>query len=424
MNTSKRRIVITGYGAVSPLGSDLDAIWQHLAAGRSGVEELKEVAVPSNFPPFGAEVRAFDEKKAVSKENRKVLKVMAADIKFAVGAAKSTLQHAGVERYPDPAKFGVNSGAGLIATEHTDLGDAIHASLDGRGKFDIKKWGREGMERMFPLWMLKYLPNMPACHISILYDAQGPNNSITASEASALLAIGEAHRVMARGTADFFLAGGTDSRIHPLSMTRLALLKKLTNRASDPQSAVRPFDAERDGFVPGEAAAFVALEEWEAARKRGAKAYAELLGFGSTFNLKDRADAFARSIGAALRDAGLEAKDLGLIVAHGSGAVDEDSAEQRALAAVIGAEQTPVLALKGYWGFIGAASGAMELVATLLAWQHRRLPASINFSRLDPGSPPINIVAAPTDFRDRPFLVVAASHSGQCAALVVKPLVA
>jgi 3-oxoacyl-[acyl-carrier-protein] synthase II len=422
MNTNKRRIVITGYGAVSPLGCDLDAIWQNLAAGRSGVEELKEVAVPAGFPPFGAEVRAFDEKKAVA--NRKVLKVMAEDIKFAVGAAKYTLQHAGVEKYDDPTRFGVNSGAGLIATEHTDLGDAIHASIDSKGKFDIKKWGREGIERLFPLWMLKYLPNMPACHVSILYDAQGPNNSITASEASALLAIGEAHRVMTRGTADFFLAGGADSRIHPLSMTRLALLKKLTNRRTDPQAAVRPFDADRDGYVPGEAAAFVAMEELEHARKRGAKAHGEVLGFGSSFNRKDRKDAFVRAIQSSLNDAELEAKDLGLVVAHGSGDVEEDAAEQQALAAVFGAARTPILALKGYWGFVGAASGALELVATLLAWQHRRLPASINFDRLDPKSPPINIVTTPADFRDRPFLIVAAAHSGQCAAVVVKPLVA
>jgi len=422
MNTNKRRIVITGYGAVSPLGCDLDAIWQNLAAGRSGVEELKDVAVPAGFPPFGAEVRAFDEKKAVA--NRKVLKVMAEDIKFAVGAAKYTLQHAGIDKYDDPTKFGVNSGAGLIATEHTDLGDAIHASIDGKGKFDIKKWGREGIERLFPLWMLKYLPNMPACHISILYDAQGPNNSITASEASALLAIGEAYRVMTRGTADFFLAGGTDSRIHPLSLTRLALLKKLTNRKADPQSAVRPFDADRDGFVPGEAAAFVAMEELEHARNRGAKVYGELLGFGTSFTRKDRKDAIVRAIRAALKDSALDVKELGLVVAHGSGAVDEDAAEQRALATVFGGEKTPTLALKGYWGFIGAASGALELVATLLAWQHRRLPASINFSRADANSPPINIVTTPSDFRDRPFLVVAAAHSGQCAAVVVKPLVA
>jgi len=424
MNTSKRRIVVTGYGAVSPLGCDLDAIWQNLSAGRSGVDELEAIKLPEGFSPFGAEVRAFEERKAVPPNQRKVLKVMAADIKYAVGAAKSVLQHAGVEKYPDPARFGVNSGAGLIATEHTDLGDAVHASLDAKGKFDIKKWGREGMERMFPLWMLKYLPNMPACHISILYDAQGPNNSITASEASALLAIGEAYRVMMRGTADFFLAGGADSRIHPLSMTRLALLKKLTKRTSDPQSAVRPFDVDRDGYVPGEAAAFLALEEFEAARKRSAKAYAEVLGFGSSFNVRDRKDGMVRAMTLALKDAGLEAKDLGLVVAHGSGAVEEDHAEQQALAAVIDAEKTPVLALKGYWGFVGAASGALELVATLLAWQHRRLPASINVDRLDPSLPPLNIVAAPTDFRDRAFLVVAASHSGQCAALVVKPLVA
>jgi 3-oxoacyl-[acyl-carrier-protein] synthase II len=424
MNSSKRRVVITGYGAVSALGSDNDAIWQNLSAGRSGVDELESVKTPPGFPPFGAEVRAFDAKKAVSKENRKVLKVMAADIKYAVGAAKLTLEQAGVQKFDDPARFGVNSGAGLIATEHTDLGDAIHASMDAKGKFDIKKWGHEGMERLFPLWMLKYLPNMPACHISILYDAQGPNNSITASEASGLLAIGEAHRVMTRGTADFFLAGGADSRVHPLSMTRLALLKKLSNRNTDPQSAVRPFDASRDGFVPGEGAAFVALEEWEHAKKRGAKVHAELLGFGSTFNKRDRSDAVKRSIELALADAGLTPKEVGLVVAHGSGVVDEDREEQKALAALFGAEKTPVLALKGYWGFVGAASGAMELVAAMLAWQHRKLPKSINFDAFDAGSPPMNIVTEPTDFRDRPFVIVAPSHSGQCAAIVVRPLVA
>jgi 3-oxoacyl-[acyl-carrier-protein] synthase II len=421
MSDRKRRIVITGFGAVSPIGLDHETIWQNLVAGRSGVDAMKAFEPPADFPPFAAEVMGFDGRKFVPKENRKVTKVMARDIQLGVAAAKLALDHCKVLGAVHPDRIGVNCGAGLIATEHSEISEAIHLSLDSRGQFDLKRWGSEGIKRLYPLWMLKYLPNMPACHISILNDAQGPNNSITCGEASALQAIGEAMRVMQRGAADAFLAGGTDTKIHPLSLVRLKLLDRLSHRRTDPQSASRPFDAQRDGTIPGEGSGFVALETAEFAEKRGTQPIAELAGFGASWN-KDRGRGAAQAIQSAVADAGLTINDLGFLVAHGTGCVTEDRSEQRGLAELLGARRTPVLALKGYWGFQGAASGMLEIVACLLAQKHGQLPASINLVRQDSDAPPLHFVTESISFIHRPFAVCAIGYGGQCAAVVIHPL--
>ncbi|MFO0947544.1 MAG: beta-ketoacyl synthase N-terminal-like domain-containing protein [Planctomycetota bacterium] len=230
MSASKRRIVVTGVGVVTPLGTGNDAFWSSLKSGKSGVMKLQAFATDGNGTHVAGEVRDFDPKNYV--KQRKSLKVMARDIQLAVGAAQIVVEDSGIESAQiDPTRFGVNCGAGLIATDLDELGGPIDHSVNGTRKFDLKKWGSEGMEQLFPLWMLKYLPNMPACHISITYNAQGPNNSITAGDASATLAMGEAYRVIARDSADVFIVGGTDSKIHPLSIVRLAALASVDETA-------------------------------------------------------------------------------------------------------------------------------------------------------------------------------------------------
>src|SRR5207245_1221265 len=168
-------------------------------------------------------------------------------------------------------------GAGLIASELEELGMASRISATSQiGQVDLDKWGTQGLPCMPPLWMLKYLPNMLACHVSILHNAQGPNNTITENDVASLLALGEASRALRRDQADLFLVGGADSKINPLSMVRHSLFIPLSRRNDAPEKASRPFDRGRDGIVPGEGAGVLAIEEWEYARRRGARVYAEI----------------------------------------------------------------------------------------------------------------------------------------------------
>ncbi|MBY0588879.1 beta-ketoacyl-[acyl-carrier-protein] synthase family protein [bacterium] len=423
MSKSDRRVVITGLGAVTPLGTGAELFWQNLIAGKSGVRTIQSFDPDGIACPIAAEVRDYDAVKFV--KQRKTLKLMSRDIQLAMGGAFMAVQDAGIDLDSiDKLKFGVNYGAGLIATEIGEISAAVRATANSAKEVDLKAWGKEGFGHLFPLWMLKYLPNMPACHVSIAYDAQGPNNSITVGEASSTLAIGEAFRVIQRGTAQTFIAGGTDSRIHPLSMVRLALLDRLTKRISPPEAAIRPFDHRRDGTVPGEGTAALFLEEWQAARQRGAKIYGEILGFGSACNPASPSDSLASAIGTALRDAKIQPKDLGHISAVGISGVQEDRDEAIALAEVLGSDvnKVPITAYKSSIGSLSAASGAVELVASLLAMHHGQLPAILNFEKQSADMPKLRLVTSPEECPEKPFVSVSRSYSGQCAALVVGPV--
>lgn len=422
MRPSERRTVITGLGAVTPLGTGNERVWKSLSAGRGGVMPIQSFPSDPAVTQLAAEVRDFDAKQFV--KQRKSLKVMARDIQLSVGAAELAMQDSKLQLGEiDPTRFGVSFGAGLIASELDELGAAVDQSVNGTRKFDIQKWGKSGMSHLFPLWMLKYLPNMPACHISIIYNAQGPNNSITAAEASSALAIGEAHRIIARGDADLFLAGGADSKIHPLSIVKLALVSDLSRRADEPERACRPFDRDRDGLVPGEGSGVLVLEERDRAKARKARVYGEVLGFGAACNPKDHQRAILSATRRALADAGLKPADLGHVIAHGSGQKVADANEAKALAELLGpaAENVPVVAYKGYWGHMGAGGGGLELIASLLGLAEGKLPATLNFDAPDLDAPKLWILRDKIDYPDKPLLTYDLSHVGQCAALVVGP---
>lgn len=422
MSASNRRTVITGLGAVTPLGTGNDAYWQSLSEGKSGVMKLQAFAADGFPTQIAAEVRDFDPKKYV--KQRKSLKVMARDIQLAVGGAQILVEDAALDvEQVDPTRFGVNCGAGLIATDLDELGGPIEHSVNGTKRFDLKKWGTEGMEQLFPLWMLKYLPNMPACHISITYNAQGPNNSITAGDASSTLAMGEAYRVISRNAADLFIVGGTDSKIHPLSIVRLALLKRLSRRNSDPTKASRPFDADRDGLVAGEGAGLLLFEELDHAKKRGAKIYGEVIGFGASCCPSSHQKAIEQAVAGALREAKVSAASLGHIVPSGVSCVEDDRQEALALGNILGEakNQVPIVAYKSYLGQLAAASGAVEIIASLLAMKHGKLPATLNFSKPDDQMPELRVLREPIDFPAKPFLAYDISQSGQCGAMVIAP---
>src|SRR5947208_1895021 len=243
MTASSRRTVITGLGLLTPIGGDVDSFWRSLLEGKSGIRPIRSFDVSSMPTRIAAEINDFDAKKHVlEREPRKSLKMMARPIQMAVACAQKALDQGKVDKSKlDPTRFGVEFGAGLIASELPDLADAARISANGQpGMVDLEKWGSEGIGVIQPLWMLKYLPNMPACHISIMHNAQGPNNSITESDAASLLALGEAFRILGRDGADFFLVGGCESKINPVSLVRQCLFEQTSKRNDEPQRACRP----------------------------------------------------------------------------------------------------------------------------------------------------------------------------------------
>lgn len=424
MASSSRRTVITGLGVLSPIGQGREAFWQGLQAGRSGVRPLRAFDVTALPTKIGGEVQDFDPKKFIGKDHRKNLRVMARTIQLAVCAAQLALDDAGIDKAKlDPARFGVEFGSGLIATDLDELAEAATVSANCQpGHVDLEKWGEQGLARIQPLWMLKYLPNMLACHVSIIHNAQGPSNTITESEVAGLLALGEARRIVKRDVADFFLVGGADSRFNPLSMVRHCLFQPLSRRNDAPEKAVRPFDRDRDGTVIGEGAGVLALEELEHAQQRGARIYAELVGFGSAFDKGRTGAGLARAIRAALNDAGIGPDAIDHVNAHGLASVQADIWEARGLQEVFGAgaQPMPVWAAKSYFGNLGAAGGLTELTGSLLGVQHGQVPVTLNHENPDPACPLAVVAGSPKPVQKPYFLKVSFTDLGQCAAVVCR----
>ncbi|RME41237.1 MAG: beta-ketoacyl-[acyl-carrier-protein] synthase family protein, partial [Planctomycetota bacterium] len=255
-------MVITGLGVASPIGMGKDAFWEALTEGRCGVGRLQAFD-PSGMPPqIAAELPSLNLSEAIPKSYRKSAKVMARDIKIAVVAAYHAVKDAGlitrciVERGEaegppnvDSTRFGANIGAGLICADLDELAGALKTAAEDDGRFSLARWGKEGMNNLTPLWLLKFLPNMLACHVTIVHDAQAPSNTITCGEASSVIAIGEAFRTIARGDADVCICGGAESKINPMSVVRTYLMGRLNVEDNDaPQRASRPFAADRRGM--------------------------------------------------------------------------------------------------------------------------------------------------------------------------------
>ncbi len=418
-------------GVISPIGIGTSAFWESLTAGKSGVGRI-EAFDPTGLPiTFAGQVRGYDAKKFVPTSQRKNLKIMARDIQLAVGTAKLALEDAGLlESRPTADRFGVEFGASMSSSDLDELAPAARDSVDEASHLDYQKWGTSSMSSMPPLWMLKYLPNMPACHVSILYNLEGPNNSITQAEAASNLAIGEAYRIIARGAADLMLAGGCDSKIHPLLMIRFGFGMLTSKRNDAPEQACRPFDADRDGVVPGEGSGVLILEEYEHAKKRGAKIYAELVGFGAGCDAFDPTRRETDGTGlriamqAALRDARMNADEIGYYNAHGVSTPDGDRAEARALREAIGdhALEIPVSAHKSNTGNTVGGCGAIEFVAGVLALQHGVVPHTINYERADPDCPLSVVAGSPRELKKPSFLSASCTRLGQAAALVARTI--
>lgn len=435
-----RRVVITGLGAVTGFGLGAAALWDGLISGQSRLGPIRRFDASGFRSRLAAEVEGFSAKDLVPKSYRKAVKVMARDIELAVGAAKAAVEDAGLvtkgtsdDGGPPPTypyrRVGCHIGAGLIACEVDELSMALATARDDASPtgFSLEKWGQGGMNNLQPLWMLKYLPNMLACHVTIIHDAQGPSNTITCAEASGLLSMGESKRVMERGEADLCFSGGAESKVNPMGLVRMEYSGRLaeTGESADGASFVRPFDEKSPGSLLGEAGGILTLEDAGAATARGARVYAELAGFGAGQSPRS-GDAAHRSQGLrwaienALEDAGVGAADIDAIVPHGSGAPEVDAEEAHALRAVFGSRLAgvPLVTLTPQVGDSMAGAGAVAACVGALCVRNQTLPA-----RLHAGSPAPGLDAGPAKQRDgrlRHVLVCTNALGGQNAAVVLR----
>jgi 3-oxoacyl-[acyl-carrier-protein] synthase II len=424
----KQDIVITGAGVVSPIGIGAGPFWAALVEGRTGIRRLGMFDDPDLPPPIGGEVADFDAKQYV--RPRKSLKVMSRDIQLGFAAADLAYVDAGLRDRPiDPERLGVVFGAAMIPGELDEVSSTYRNCINGNG-FDFRRWAPVAMTELFPLWMLKYLPNMPACHIAIGQDARGPNNSITMGDVSSLLAIMESIRILERGQADAVIAGAVGARLNAVVWARQCQ-QQVSHRADAPAAASRPFDLHRDGMVNAEGAAAFLMETRSAAEARGATIIARVLGYASGFHRTGwfsgkpaasadedgRVSAIRRAILAALADAGLSPDELGFVIAHGRSTTDDDRVEAQAIRATLG--DIPVTASKGNFGYLGPACGALETAVAILAFRYGMIPPTANYEHADPQCP-VNVVhGQPLPLKHPTALVLSHSPFGQAAALVL-----
>jgi len=430
------RVAITGFGAITPLGLTAADTWSSLCAGRVGINTITAFEPVGFSCKLAGQVPDYQIRDYVPKAYRKATKLMSRDIELAVIASNEALIHAGLVTKGidpeniniDPERVAINLGAGLISCDLVELAPAVAASTTD-GKFDIHKWGRDGLNLVTPLWLLKYLPNMLACHIGIIHDIQGPSNTITCAEAAGHLAIAEAAQVIARGDSDIALAGGAEAKVNPIVMIRQCLLKRSTiENNDDPAAACRPFDADAKGSVFGEAAGIVILEELQHAGRRNAKIYAEVVGFGQSNSInpvyehiEPDGKGIQIAIERALAEAAIQPDDLDLIIPHGTGIPADDLAEANAIQAALGdaAAKIPVWPTKSMLSNAGAASGAVDVIAALCAMRDGIIPAAKNCDKKAAGCN-LNIINKPHQKNIRFALCCSYTYGGQTAAVVLK----
>jgi 3-oxoacyl-[acyl-carrier-protein] synthase II len=419
---SPREVVITGLGIVSPIGVGREAVWDAVTAGRSGVRPLPHLASAGWPAPFGGEVSDFDPKELI--QPRKSIKVMSREIQLGCAAAELAWQDAGLAGATlDPERLGVIGAAGLLYCELEELRIPFDQWVK-QEDFDIHRWSRKAMGEMYPLWMLKYLPNMPACHIGIRYDARGPNNTISEGDVSSLLALAEAADVIRRDQADVMLVGGTGSRINVTDLMWHRAARLACNGSDDVTKVCRPFDARRDGLVYGEGAAQIVLESREHAERRGVRPLARVAGAASRCEstaetLLPTGGAIRRAIRAAMAAAGLESFQIGHVNAHGNSTREDDTIEAQAIRQTLG--DVPVTAAKSFFGNLGHGSGMVELAVSLIAMPHGVVPSTLNYETPDPDCP-VKVVTEITATERPAFIALNHNTTGQAAAVVITPL--
>ncbi len=415
------RVVITGAGVVSPIGIGREAFVESLRLGRSGVSRWDADPSADSLGPFlVARIQDFDGKNYI--QPRKAIKLMSRELQTAYAASMLAFQDAKLHRDSlDADRIGTVFGSEMIYGDLEEYSDAIKRSVVD-GSFTSGNWGSEGMRLMNPLWMLKYLPNMAACHVGIALDARGPNNTITSEENSGLLALIEAANVIRRNAADVMVVGATGNRVNT---TRLLYRRhqKISQHFSNPTEALRPFDTDRDGMVEGEGAAALVIESLEHALRRQAPILAEFVGWGCSCVKPAEAYggsrlAVANALNGALKMSQLQTHQLDHINANGNGTRSEDLEEATAIATI--ARSTPVTALKSYFGSLGAATALAELTGSLWGAAENRVFPTLNTKQVDPDCPVHLIQGEAKPWQQDYFAKLSQTCYGQAACVILR----
>ncbi|MCP4758820.1 MAG: hypothetical protein GY894_02600 [Planctomycetes bacterium] len=413
------KVAITGIAPITALGIGIDPLWRALEDGRTGIRRLESFDGDGWGCPFGGELPAdeFSIRKIVPKHYRKATKVMCRDVELAVAAAAAATVDAGLTTAGSgegditipPDRMGCHIGAGLICADVNELGAALVTSQDEDGEFDLHHWGQVGIENLTPLWLLKYLPNMLACHVTIVHDCQGPSNTVTCWESSSSLSLAESMRVIQRGAADACLTGGVESRLNVLATWRQECAGRIIDASpdDDPASLVRPFASDAAGTVLGEGGGILVLESLEHAQRRGGSIKAIVSGLACTQSIDDNvltaasAESIGDAISLALARANLEPKDIDAVVPMGLGITAIDAGELGGLRIALGerADSIPRVLITPATGNCCAGHGAVQLAVATQCLVNQRIPgASCDLSHV---------------------LVITASQGGQNTATIL-----
>lgn len=377
----QHRVVITGMGAVTPVGNDVPSAWSALLEGRSGGGRITHFDATDDYPTqVACEVKDFDASGVI---DRKEMRRYDRFAQFGLVAAAEALADAGVpaddpSAVVDPARFGVIFGSGIGGI----------STFEEQHRIMLER----GPRRVSPFFVPMFIPDIAAGLISIHFGARGPNYATVSACASSAHAIGDGFRTIARGDADMMIAGGTEATITPMTVAGFAAMKAMTTRNDEPETASRPFDATRDGFVIGEGAGALILESLEHALARGATIHGEIVGYGATGDAYHITSPPPEHLGAqeamrlALRDAGIEPEQVDYVNAHGTSTPVNDEHETIAVKAVLGARAHEIVmgSTKSMTGHLLGASGAVEAIVCAQVMKEGRIPPTINFTTPDP----------------------------------------
>lgn len=385
-----KRVVITGMGMITSVGIGVEKNWQAIIDGKSGIDLITSFNT-STFPTkIAAEIKNFKPEEYI--DDRKIIRMLRKGDDYGLVATKMAAEEAGLENKDiDTTKGGIYLGSGKEIFSPNRMFEAVQASVNESGNVDYGKFGLEAMKLVYPLSLVEDLPNACLYYISKMHKLQGFNNNIVSSGTASSQAIGGAFRAIQRGDSNFIIAGGFDSRINPINMSYFSSLGLLSTHNSEPKEASRPFDRTRDGFVLGEGAGIVVLEELNHALARRAKIHAELIGYAATDDayglLKTQKNPMALSLAItkALKDAEITPKQIDYINAHGNATMSSDKLETLAIKEALGdyANHIPISSIKPIIGHLIAASGAIEFIATILTVKNNKIPPTINYKYPD-----------------------------------------
>ncbi len=372
----KRRVAVTGIGLVTPLGTGTEKTWQGLVNGRSGVGPITRFDASAHAAQIAAEVKDFTPEKWFEKKQARNLDLF---VQYAIAAADMAWKDAGLTVTGDNAeRIGVITGCGMGGLPTIEEYHKVY--LD------------RGPRRITPFFIPRVIPNMPSGHISMHIGAKGPNLALSTACAAGTHAVGEAFRHIVHGDCDVVVTGGTESVVCPLAVGGFSSMKALSTRNDDPEAASRPFDLERDGFIIAEGAGMLVLEELEAARARGARIYAEMVGFGLSSDAyhiaapPESGEGAARCMAMALRDAGMNPEEIGYINAHGTSTPLNDRCETTAIKTVFGdhARKLAISSTKSMTGHMLGGAGGIESAFMALMLHHGIITPTINLEHPDP----------------------------------------